>query len=217
MAALLASADHDIDQPIEQYGTPLQIASLNGHASVVRCLLDNSADVNVHAGRFGTALQAAAAEGHSDIARALLDAGASVNKHGGIYRNALQAAASNGHDLVFNLLLNRGAKTSGVYLPDGKPAWRSRDLASDRPRSVAHTLTRTGDFSTLIERKFRLEQPMAATTSIDEETKERLKPSATSAPTADKPLTNDELLTDADDDGDEIVYPCKGCGEIVSC
>jgi hypothetical protein len=217
MAALLASADHDIDQPIGQYGTPLQVASLSGHASVVRCLLDSSADVNVHAGRYGTALQAAAAEGHSDIARALLDAGAVVNKRAGMYRNALQAATSNGHDSVFNLLLDCGARTDGVYLPDGKPIRRSRDLASDRPGSVANALTRTGDAFTLIERKFSLDQPMAATTSIDEETKERLKPPATSAPKADEPLTDDELLTDADDDGGEILYHCKGCGEIVSC
>jgi ankyrin repeat protein len=96
----------DIDAEVdEDYGNPLQVASVYGHIAVVRLLLEKGADVNVQGGQWGSALQAASYWGHQAVVRLLLENGADVNAQGGDFGNALNAASAEGHEAVVRLLL----------------------------------------------------------------------------------------------------------------
>ncbi|KAK3629305.1 hypothetical protein LTR56_013036 [Elasticomyces elasticus] len=84
------------------------LSNLNGHAEMVKLLLDQGADVNAQGGDYGNTLQAASAEGHVEIVKLLLDTGkvdvdAKDNEYG---RTPLGWAAEGGHEAVVKLLLD---------------------------------------------------------------------------------------------------------------
>jgi ankyrin repeat protein len=65
-----------------QHGNPLQAAASQGHAEIVRLLLEQGADANTLSGEHDSPLQVATSEGHAEIVRLLLDAGADLNLRG---------------------------------------------------------------------------------------------------------------------------------------
>ncbi|KAL9609925.1 MAG: hypothetical protein Q9167_005343 [Letrouitia subvulpina] len=97
------------------YGNALQVASYEGHESIVRLLLEKGADINAQCGRYGTALQAASASGHESIVRLLLEKGADINAQCGFIGTALQAASASGHESIVRLLLENGADINAQY------------------------------------------------------------------------------------------------------
>jgi hypothetical protein len=90
----------------------LHVASLAGHETVVRLLLENGAAVNAVNGWHGTALGGASEAGHENIVQLLLENGADVNstEHG----PALWWASWAGHEGIVRLLLKHGAEINSV-------------------------------------------------------------------------------------------------------
>jgi ankyrin repeat protein len=112
---------HDLDRPwegldlekgLDSIPMPLYYAALLGFSTIIRLLLDKSADVNAQGGFFGNALQAASERGHEQVVKMLLNKGAEVNAQGGFFGNALQAASGRGHEQVVKMLLNKGAEVN---------------------------------------------------------------------------------------------------------
>eukprot|EP00740_Mantoniella_antarctica_P021007 CAMPEP_0198679328 /NCGR_PEP_ID=MMETSP1468-20131203/2517_1 /TAXON_ID=1461545 /ORGANISM="Mantoniella sp, Strain CCMP1436" /LENGTH=69 /DNA_ID=CAMNT_0044417869 /DNA_START=14 /DNA_END=220 /DNA_ORIENTATION=+ len=60
--------------------TPLQMATQNGHLTVVKVLLEAGADANKALNDGFTPLQVAAQCGHPAVVKVLLEAGADANK-----------------------------------------------------------------------------------------------------------------------------------------
>lgn len=99
------------DQSDEQGRTPLIIASIKGHAKIVKLLLEKGA--NVHARHHGfTPLHYAAREGHSEAVRILINAGAQVDALDSDENGwtPLYLAAWNAQDPVVSILIKEGAK-----------------------------------------------------------------------------------------------------------
>ncbi|KAJ7440422.1 ankyrin repeat domain-containing protein [Mycena latifolia] len=96
------------------YGTALQAASVWGHESVARFLIEKGADVNAQGGEYGTALQAASHGGYELIARFLIEKGADVNAVGGPHGTALQAASCWSHECVAQFLIENGADVNAM-------------------------------------------------------------------------------------------------------
>ncbi|KAF7337854.1 Ankyrin repeat protein [Mycena venus] len=113
-----------------QYRSALGAASSQGHAEVVRLLLENSADVNgsgeevtsrvvrlfikhgadVNAS-YGSAITGASSQGHIEVVRLLLEHGADANASIGRYGPpALEIASSRSHTEIVELLLEHGAE-----------------------------------------------------------------------------------------------------------
>jgi hypothetical protein len=88
----------------------LHSASLGGHETIVRLLLQNGADVNSMNRLTGTALTCASRGGHEAVVRLLLENGAEINAFGDVQGTALNAASGAGHEAVVRLLLENGAK-----------------------------------------------------------------------------------------------------------
>ena len=95
----------------DEYGTtPLHWAVSEGHASVVKALLDAEAKLGARNEYGHTPLHEAAFGGHASVVEALLAAGAKPDardKYGG---TALNWAVSGGHASVVKALLGAGAK-----------------------------------------------------------------------------------------------------------
>ena len=119
----------------EKYEDALERASANGHAEIVKVLLDNGADINHHRPRRdkasdtssipsllsrlvteyldrGPALVAASESNQEKIVQLLLNEGADPNTQGGASFNALHAASSYGSEAIVKMLLQRGAKVN---------------------------------------------------------------------------------------------------------
>ena len=107
----------------DYYGmTPLQWAARQGHADVVRLLLEKGANVNAQRlqGHGETPLYQAASNGHADVVGLLLQKGANVNALGSA---PLYGAASNGHADVARLLLQKGANVNAQDQGGGAPLY----------------------------------------------------------------------------------------------
>ncbi len=91
---------------------PLGVAAWNGHTDIVELLINEGANVNMHAGTGDTALHSAARNGNVEIVILLLDAGADVNDVNNPEWTPLHNAAQNGHKVVAELLIANGADVS---------------------------------------------------------------------------------------------------------
>ncbi|KAH8697050.1 ankyrin repeat-containing domain protein [Talaromyces proteolyticus] len=89
-------------------GTPLQLASMNGHLKTAQVLVNSGAEINIPGRLYGNALQRASQNGHEDVVRLLLDHDADVNFGNGILVSPLLAAAHGGRHEIIRLLLERG-------------------------------------------------------------------------------------------------------------
>ena len=106
----------DVNAKTNQGDAPLIVASIEGHADVVRLLLDAKADVNARAINGTTALIMASQAGHTDVVRLLLDAKADINAKSISGTTALTVASQNGHPDVAETLKSAGA-TGDVGAP----------------------------------------------------------------------------------------------------
>ena len=74
------SAGEDVNEKDENGGTPLQVATYEGHKEIVELLIAKGADVNAKESGLGTApLHRAAFRGHEAIVELLIAEGADVN------------------------------------------------------------------------------------------------------------------------------------------
>jgi ankyrin repeat protein len=98
--------------------TVLGVAAMEGHAHVVRCLVQEfSANVNQIGENGGTALHAAAHWGNEHVVRCLsVECGANVNQATPVGTTALHTAAERGHEHVVRCLL--GECGASINQPD---------------------------------------------------------------------------------------------------
>ncbi len=89
-------------------GTPLCMASLNGHRAMVELLISKGADVNAKDSR-QTALHIASANGFKAVAQVLLENKADVNAKDNGGNTPLHLAAERDHKAIAEFLLSRGA------------------------------------------------------------------------------------------------------------
>jgi serine/threonine-protein phosphatase 6 regulatory ankyrin repeat subunit B len=90
--------------------TPLMIAAVFGHPSLVKWFLDRGSDPSLRVEGFGRALDGAAEKGALEVIHVLLEHDAGLLELPGLNgRTALSAAARNGHVAVVRWLLDRGA------------------------------------------------------------------------------------------------------------
>ena len=93
-------------QDTEHGCTPLSWASFNGHESVVKLLLENTADVVVASNKGWAPLISASSNGHDEVVKMLLEKGAdgtAISKDG---RTSILVAAEKGHESIITLLLD---------------------------------------------------------------------------------------------------------------
>ena len=82
----------------------LMLASLNGHAEIVKLLTENFVDINKK-NRYGyTSLMRASFSGYIDIAKLLINKGADINAQNRAGNTALTIANSQGHTNIAKLL-----------------------------------------------------------------------------------------------------------------
>lgn len=116
---MLLSARADVNSP---NGWALQAAAAQGHAGVVKLLLDDGANVNVCISndRFppGTALQAACEAGRVDIVTLLLDHHADPDLGAGPLTCPIIAAARLGEEEILGHLIKAGARLDVFGGPD---------------------------------------------------------------------------------------------------
>jgi ankyrin repeat protein len=91
-------------------------ACSGGHDKIVKFLLEQKADVNVHDSKYGSPLLTASESGHEKVVRLLLDHGAdihqawqSANSHAFTGARALYLACNKEHEGTIRLLLDHGA------------------------------------------------------------------------------------------------------------
>ena len=110
-ADLLIRAGAKVSTPNREGVTPLQLAAINGNATMIQHLLKAGADPNASLTQYGdTALMMAARTGKPEAVSVLIESGANVNakeKWGGT--TALMWAVSEKHPAAVKVLLDHGA------------------------------------------------------------------------------------------------------------
>jgi len=101
-----------VDCMTDDGGTPLSIASSDGHLSIARLLIDRGADVNRTYENGFTALHLASKNGHAKVARLLIDRGAEINAATADGETSFFAACEENHYDVVELLMQKGAITN---------------------------------------------------------------------------------------------------------
>ena len=111
----------------------LHVAARDGHAAIVKLLLEAGADVSEKdVDTQATALHRAAERGHDTCVRILLEAGADIDARNVNGMTPLHKAARSGHGDVVHLLLQHGAPYEGpIEVRTPGQSGVKRSLASD--------------------------------------------------------------------------------------
>ncbi|CAH3145367.1 unnamed protein product, partial [Pocillopora meandrina] len=99
-----------VDSRTSTNSTPLRAAAFKGHLGIVRCLVENGADVNARKNFNDTLLMVACYKGHLDVASYLVKHGANMNLQDHHGRSCLHYASERGHVQLVCELLALGAK-----------------------------------------------------------------------------------------------------------
>jgi ankyrin repeat protein len=134
VAAIKAGAALEAATRVGAY-TPLHVASKEGHAAVVKALLDAGSNPHAVTSNKTTALHLAAAAGSIDAVAALVDRGADVNAREGAWgQTPLIFAASANRVEAIRLLLRRGAIVDLSTRTLDLPTQDAVDRAAERRR-----------------------------------------------------------------------------------
>lgn len=102
--------------------SPLAVAVLGGHVSVLRAFLDSKDDVNMVCSDGATLLLIAAKRGHLEIVKCLLAAGGDPGLADDAGLTPLVAAATDGRMDIVSCLLEAGAEKDQAMASDGSTA-----------------------------------------------------------------------------------------------
>jgi ankyrin repeat protein len=140
---VLAACGAKINSKSKNYGdsTALYIASKNGHANVVKILLENNANVNLFKKDGETALCVAAKNGHSLVIEHLLASNASVNQPTNDGVTPLWYASSKGHVNVVDVLVKNKADIKRSASDGSTALWIA---ASNGHAGVIRSLQKAG-------------------------------------------------------------------------
>jgi hypothetical protein len=183
----LLGAGIDINAKLTPDGNALQIAAAHGHQGVLQLLLDRGANVNADVGLNGPPLQAAVTSRDESNVKLLLDHGSSVNARGG-YGSALRAAASLNLLAIVRLLVEYGATIEDEDLPYFMALREAR-----------------GNQMTAMD---------ALLSGFDGVSTPQVNAGSNVPIAPPEGISKRNFLSD--DDEDDVEYPCKGCGDIVS-
>ncbi|PGH07167.1 hypothetical protein GX51_01954 [Blastomyces parvus] len=100
--------EHNRSQSDTEGKMALHLSAENGHANIVRCLLDFGSEIDRPDGSGATALHYAAATGNVDVISILLERGADGNITDIQGRTALHIAAERGHETAVKILIQSG-------------------------------------------------------------------------------------------------------------
>ncbi|KAJ7138137.1 ankyrin repeat-containing domain protein [Mycena epipterygia] len=111
---LVNGADVNVPGGSEFCGAAIRGASANNYKDVVRLLIENGANIDMHE-HLGLALELASSKGQTNIVRGLMEKCAAVNLPAVLemhHKTALQAAAASGQAEVVHLLIENGANAN---------------------------------------------------------------------------------------------------------
>lgn len=112
---------NDARPPIDK--APLHLAVCQGHAKILKLLIDKGADVDLLEKEGCTPLMFACQLGRVGLVKLLLDASADLNIfHGKLGSTALMMAAENGDTIIVTMLLQAGANPNYSSMRDGGSA-----------------------------------------------------------------------------------------------
>lgn len=122
VAKLLLERGADIEQKGGVvYYTPLILAAINDHESIVRLLLSNGADVKATTMWDETALHWASWAGHEAVSIVLLENGAPTEDLGSDDQTPLVEAVREGHEGLARILLENGANVDAYNMNHDTP------------------------------------------------------------------------------------------------
>ncbi|OQV24757.1 Ankyrin repeat domain-containing protein 17 [Hypsibius exemplaris] len=101
--------------------SPLMLASMNGHTTIVKLLIESNADVNqcIETNR-NTALTLACFQGRTECVRVLVEKGANLEWRSKNGLNALMEAANGGFHEIGKILVDAGAEVDCAPVPSTK-------------------------------------------------------------------------------------------------
>jgi hypothetical protein len=122
--------------------TPLHVAAMKGHASVVEMLVQAGADMDAREGAHGlTTLHIAASQGHASVVEVLIQAGANKEAKAMQGWTPLHVAAMKGRASVVEVLVAAGAAKEAKDENGWTPLWLANKVHNE---SVANILRKAG-------------------------------------------------------------------------
>ena len=118
---LISTRGEDVNAKCGAHGTPLHVASRNGHLNAVSLLLDHGADLNMTNNSGSTALCAAYDGRHLEVMRLLLDRGAAADVRYDGAGLLTHDASYRGHVDAIRLLLQHNADVNATSVNDRTP------------------------------------------------------------------------------------------------